>query len=200
MLCSKHKSREVAVKYVMKHIVEELTSFCASPKGCPGVALVLGVIQTQCVQMLIPSHLRGVILIEKLKSNFLSSLKEQLEEIALDRSHLVKEEMLLNYEHSWPPIPGYSLSPFERAKDLLWESDVEAVVNEIQQQRSQQLESLHQGLSSVNSDLAQFDSESGKGVGNFSLARIKNWRPASASRLSRARTTVGKSFDPTCFV
>ncbi|KAG6550368.1 hypothetical protein Mapa_008331 [Marchantia paleacea] len=190
MLCSKHKSRELAVKYVMKHIVEELTSFCASPKGCPGVALVLGVIQTQCVQMLIPSHLRGVILIEKLKSNFLSSLKEQLEEIALDRSHLVKEEMLLNYEHSWPPIPGYSLSAFERAKDLLWESDVEAVVNEIQQQRSQQLESLQEGLSSVNDELAQSDSESEKGVGNLSLAQIKNWRPASTSRLSRASTTV----------
>ncbi|KAG6550363.1 hypothetical protein Mapa_008326 [Marchantia paleacea] len=190
MLCSKHKSRELAVKYVMKHIVEELTSFCASPKGCPGVALVLGVIQTQCVQMLIPSHLRGVILIEKLKSNFLSSLKEQLEEIALDRSHLVKEEMLLNYEHSWPPIPGYSLSAFERAKDLLWESDVEAVVNEIQQQRSQQLESLQEGLSSVNNDLAQSDSESEKGVGNLSLAQIKNWRPASTSHFSRASTTV----------
>ncbi|KAG6545557.1 hypothetical protein Mapa_013159 [Marchantia paleacea] len=201
MLCSKHKSREVAVKYVMKHIVEELISFCASPKGCPGVALVLGVIQTQCVQMLIPSHLRGVILIEKLKSNFLSSLKEQLEEIALDRSYLVKEkmldrsylmkeEMLLNYEHSWPPIQGYSLSAFERAKDLLWESDVEAVVNEIQQQRSQQLESLQQGLSNVNNDLTQSDSESEKGVGNLSLAQIKNWRPASASRLIRASTTV----------
>ncbi|KAG6550309.1 hypothetical protein Mapa_008270 [Marchantia paleacea] len=190
MLCSKHKSREVAVKYVMKHIVEELTSFCASPKGCPGVRLVLGVIQTQCVQMLIPSHLRGVILIEKLKSNFLSRLKEQLEEIALDRSNLEKGEMLLNYEHSWPPIQGYSLSAFERAKDLLCESDVEAVVNEIQQQRSQQLESLQEGLSSVNNDLAQSDSESEKGVGNLSLAQIKNWRPASTSRLSRASTVV----------
>ncbi|KAG6553364.1 hypothetical protein Mapa_005099 [Marchantia paleacea] len=174
----------------MKHIVEELTSFCASPKVCPGVALVLDVIQTQCVQMLIPSHLRGVILIEKLKSNFLSSLKEQLEEISLYNSHLVKEEMLLNYEHSGPPIPGYSLSAFERAKDLLWESDVEAVVNEIQQQRSQQLESLQQGLSSVNNDLAQSDSKSEKGVGNLSLAQIKNWRPASASGLSRASTNV----------
>ncbi|KAG6545548.1 hypothetical protein Mapa_013150 [Marchantia paleacea] len=190
ILCSKQKSREMAVKYVMENIVEELISFCASSKGCPGVALVLGVIQTQCVQMLIPISLRGVILIEKLKSNFLSHVKEQLQEIALDTSHLVKEEMLLNYEHSWPPIPGYSLSPFERAKDLLWESDVEAVVNEIQQQRSQQLESLQQGLSSVNNDFAQSNSESEKGVRNLSLAQIKNWSPALASRHSRTSTTV----------
>ncbi|KAG6550361.1 hypothetical protein Mapa_008324 [Marchantia paleacea] len=98
--------------------------------------------------------------------------------------------MLLNYEHSWAPIPGYSLSAFERAKDLLSESDVEAVVNEIQQQRSQQLESLQEGLSSVNNDLAQSDSESEKGVGNLSLAQIKKWRPASTSRLSRASSTV----------
>lgn len=37
MLCSKHKSREGALKYLMKHIVQELISICASLKGCPGV-------------------------------------------------------------------------------------------------------------------------------------------------------------------
>ncbi|OAE26902.1 hypothetical protein AXG93_4762s1120 [Marchantia polymorpha subsp. ruderalis] len=104
MLRSKHKSRSEALQYVMKHIVQELISFCASSKGCLGVTLVLGVIQTCCVEMLIPSHLREAILIEELKSRFIGSIKDKLEDIQSDRFHLVKEEELFSYEHSWPSI------------------------------------------------------------------------------------------------
>ncbi|OAE31136.1 hypothetical protein AXG93_150s1260 [Marchantia polymorpha subsp. ruderalis] len=129
------KSREVATKYVMKHIVQELISFCASPKGCPGVTLVLGVIQTFCVEMLIPSHLRGVILIEKLKSDFVRSINDKLEEMSLERSHLVEKEELFDYEQCWPPIQKHTFGISERARDLLWDSDVEAIVNEIRQNR-----------------------------------------------------------------
>lgn len=82
--------------------------------------------------MLIPSHLRRVILIEELKSTFIRSTKDKLEDLPLDKSHSEKEEELFNYEHSWPMIEGYTAKViFERARDLLWESDVEAVVNEI---------------------------------------------------------------------
>ncbi|BFI43185.1 hypothetical protein MPTK2_8g15897 [Marchantia polymorpha subsp. ruderalis] len=158
MLRSKHKSRSEALQYVMKHIVEELKSFCASPKGCPGVALVLGVIQTLCVEKLIPSHLRGAILIEELKSNFIRSINEKLEEILSNRLHLVKDEDLLNYEQSWPSIEGHTLKIGERARYLLRESDVKAVVNEIRQRCVQQL----------SNDLDQPYSESDNRVGNSS--------------------------------
>ncbi|OAE32612.1 hypothetical protein AXG93_3228s1290 [Marchantia polymorpha subsp. ruderalis] len=153
MLCSDHKPREMAIEYVKKHIVQELISFCASSKGCPGVALVLGVIQTRCVEMLIPSHLRGAILIEELKSNFICYINDKLENIQSDRFHLEKEKELFNYEHSWRSIEGHTGVISERARDLLWESDLEAVVNEIKQKRMQQLESFQQGLDEVNRDL-----------------------------------------------
>ncbi|BBN17970.1 hypothetical protein MPTK1_7g18400 [Marchantia polymorpha subsp. ruderalis] len=154
MLCPTYRSRSEDLRYVMKHIVQELISFCASPKGCPGVALVLGVIQTFCVEMLIPSHLRGAILIENLRSKFICSIKDKLEDIPLDCLHLENEDGLFDYEHSWPFIEGHTTeSIFERARDLLWESDVEAVLNEIRQHRIQQLESLQQGLINVNNDL-----------------------------------------------
>lgn len=167
MLCSKYKSRERALEYVMKNVVEELISFCASPKGCPGVALVIGVIQTSCVEMLIPIHLRGAILIEDLKSKFIRSINDTLEKIPLEKLHLEKEDDLFNYEHSWPLIKGHTPQcTFERARELLWESDVEAIVNEVRQKRMQQLESLQQrkiqqlkslkqGISSMNNDLVQ---------------------------------------------
>ncbi|OAE28934.1 hypothetical protein AXG93_2960s1110 [Marchantia polymorpha subsp. ruderalis] len=136
-----HASRSEALQYVMKHIVEELISFCASSKGCPGMTLVLGVIQTRCVEKLIPSHFKGAILIKELKSNFIHHINDKLEGIPPDRLHLVKEEELFNYEHSWPSIEGHIPAIFKKARDVLWETDVEAVENDIRQKRMQQLES-----------------------------------------------------------
>ncbi|OAE27608.1 hypothetical protein AXG93_2520s1040 [Marchantia polymorpha subsp. ruderalis] len=178
MLLSKHKSRSKALQYLMKHIVKELISFCASSKGCPGVALVLGVIQTHCVEKLIPSHLRGAILIEELKSNFIRDINDKLEDIQLDRFHLVKEEELFSYEHSWDAIGGHTGVISERARDLLWENDVEAVVNEIQQKRMQQLGSLQQGLNEVNKDLIH------------SYPEMKDSNRPSSRCLSRESTSV----------
>ncbi|BFI43211.1 hypothetical protein MPTK2_8g16140 [Marchantia polymorpha subsp. ruderalis] len=167
VLRSKHKSRSEAVQYVGKYIVEELISFCASNKGCPGVALVLGVIQTRCVEMLVPIDLRGTILIEELKSNFIRRINEKLEDIPPDRLHLVEQD-LLNYEHSWPPIDRRTPTISERARDLLRESDVEAVVNEIRQKCVQQSESFRQAFISVSNDLDQTYTESENRIGNAS--------------------------------
>ncbi|BFI18595.1 hypothetical protein MPTK1_6g17145 [Marchantia polymorpha subsp. ruderalis] len=202
MLCSKHKSREVAVKFVMKHFVKELISFCASSKGSPGVTLVLGVIQTLCVEILIPSHMRGAILIEKLKSNFIRSINGELEDIPLDKSHLEKEDELFNYEHSWPLIEGYTTKVIsERARDLLWESDVEEVVNEIRQKRMQQLESfqqdliqqlgsLQQGLEEVNKDLIHSYPEDENVVTHANFPDVKDSNQPSSSCISRVSTSV----------
>ncbi|BFI12962.1 hypothetical protein MPTK1_4g13145 [Marchantia polymorpha subsp. ruderalis] len=190
MLRSKHKSRSEALQYLMKHIVQVLISFCASSKGCPGVALVLSVIQTFCVEMLIPSHLRGAILIEELKSNFIDSINDKLEDIQLDRFHMEKEEALFSYEHSWPSIEGHTGVISESARDLLWESDVEAVVNEIRQKRMQQLESLQQGLIEVNNDLNHSHPENENMVGRSSFPDMKQSNRTSSMCLSRASTSV----------
>ncbi|BBN15114.1 hypothetical protein MPTK1_6g17160 [Marchantia polymorpha subsp. ruderalis] len=202
MLCSKHKSRQVAVKFVMKHFVKELISFCASSKGSPGVTLVLGVIQTLCVEILIPSHMRRAILVEKLKSNFIRSINGELEDIPLDKSHLEKEDELFNYEHSWPLIEGYTTKVIsERARDLLWESDVEEVVNEIRQKRMQQLESfqqdliqqlgsLQQGLEEVNKDLIHSYAEDENVVTNANFPDVKDSNQPSSSCISRVSTSV----------
>ncbi|BBN19596.1 hypothetical protein MPTK1_8g11970 [Marchantia polymorpha subsp. ruderalis] len=184
MLYSKHKSREGALKYAMKHIVQELISFCASPKGCPGVALVLGVIQTICVKMLIPSQLRGAILIEDLKSKFIRNINDKLEDIPLEKSLLEKEDELFNYEHSWPLIRDHTTQViFERARELLWDSDVEAVVNETRQKRMQQLESLQQGLIQQVESLQR--------TMNNDLVQTQPSNRPSSRLLSRASTSVG---------
>ncbi|BBN08638.1 hypothetical protein MPTK1_4g13150 [Marchantia polymorpha subsp. ruderalis] len=190
MLRSKHKSRSEALQYLMKHIVQVLISFCASSKGCPGVALVLSVIQTSCVEMLIPSHLRGAILIEELKSNFIDSINDKLEDIQLNRFHMEKEEALFSYEHSWPSIKGHTGVISESARDLLWESDVEAVVNEIRQKRMQQLESLQQGLIEVNNDLNHSHPENENMVSRSSFPDMKQSNRPSSMCLSRASTSV----------
>ncbi|OAE29050.1 hypothetical protein AXG93_146s1260 [Marchantia polymorpha subsp. ruderalis] len=116
--------------------------------------------------MLDPSDLRGAILIEELKSNFIRRINDKLEDILSDRLHLVKEEELFNYEHSWPSIDGHTLVISERARNLLRESDVEAVVNEIQKKYVQQLESFLQAFISNNLDQPYTESENM--VGNSS--------------------------------
>ncbi|BBN18703.1 hypothetical protein Mp_8g04750 [Marchantia polymorpha subsp. ruderalis] len=176
MLCSSHQPRERATKYVMKHIIQELISFCASSKGCPGVALVLHVIQTRCVKMLIPSNLRGAISIEELKANYIRRINEKLEEMSLER---MEEQELLHYEHCWRPIKGHFSWDNERARDLLWESDVEAVVDEILQNGIQQLESLQEGLITVNYDLAECYAEGENMISGSNAPKMKDLKPLS---------------------
>ncbi|BFI43058.1 hypothetical protein MPTK2_8g14550 [Marchantia polymorpha subsp. ruderalis] len=190
MLCSSQKSKEAAITYVRKHIVQELISFCASSKGCPGVALVLGVIQTFCVERLIPSRLRKVILIETLKSDFIRSINGKLEEMPLEKSYLMEKEELFHYEHCWPPIGKDTGRISELARDLLWESDVEAVVNEIHQNRIQQLESLEEGIISVDNGLAQCYPEAEKMVSGSDAPQMKDLKTLSSRFLSRSSTSV----------
>ncbi|OAE25129.1 hypothetical protein AXG93_3217s1460 [Marchantia polymorpha subsp. ruderalis] len=150
---------------------------CGSPRA------VLGVIQTFCVEMLIPSHLRGAILIEKLKSDFICSINDKLEEMLLESSHLMQKEELFHYEHCWPPIERHTGGRSERARDLLWESDVEAVVNEIRQKRIEELKSLVEGLISVENDLAQSNPEAENMVSDSNFFQMKDCKPPT-SRLS----------------
>ncbi|OAE27040.1 hypothetical protein AXG93_1774s1500 [Marchantia polymorpha subsp. ruderalis] len=199
MLCSSQKSKEAAITYVRKHIVQELISFCASPKGCPGVALVLSVIQTFCVERLIPSHLRGAILIETLKSDFIRNINDKLEEMPLERLHLMEKEELLHllekeelfhYEQCWPRIKRYTGGTSELARDLLWKSDVDAVVNEICQNQSLQLESLQEAIDSVDNDLAQCYPGAENMVSDSNLPQMNDLKPPTSKCLSPASTSV----------
>ncbi|OAE18532.1 hypothetical protein AXG93_625s1220 [Marchantia polymorpha subsp. ruderalis] len=169
---------------------QELISFSASPKGCPGVALVLGVIQTFCVEMLIPSHLRGAILVEKLKSDFICSINDKLEGMPLERLQLMEKKELFDYEHCWRPIKSHTGGRSERARDLLWESDVEAAVNEIRQKRIEELKSLQEGLISVDNDLAQCYPEAENMVSDLNFPPMKDPKPLTSRCLSRASTSV----------
>ncbi|BFI29294.1 hypothetical protein MPTK2_3g01070 [Marchantia polymorpha subsp. ruderalis] len=189
ILCSEeeNKSKEEAIRYVLKHVVQELISFCASSEGCPGVALVRGVIQTVCVEKLHRSHLRGTILIEELKSKFSTSINDKLE----DESQPVKEEELLHYEYTWPEIPKLHLKPTsERVTNLLWKRDVDEVVNGILQKRNQQLKSLQDSRNRLDNYLAQSHTDSESAVSNSSLPHRKDCNPASASCLSKASTSA----------
>ncbi|BFI43131.1 hypothetical protein MPTK2_8g15335 [Marchantia polymorpha subsp. ruderalis] len=190
MLCSSQTSKEKAITYVRKHIVQELISFCASPKGCPGVVLVFGLIQTFCVEMLIPIHLRTTILIEKLKLDFKNSINEKLEEMPVERSHLMEKEELFHYEHCWPPIRRYTGQISELARDLLWESDVDAVVNEIRQERIEELKSLQEGLLRVDNDLTKCYPEAENMVSYSNFPQMKDRKPSTSRYLSRASTSV----------
>ncbi|OAE19692.1 hypothetical protein AXG93_1586s1000 [Marchantia polymorpha subsp. ruderalis] len=147
--------------------------------------------------MLIPSHLRGTILIEDLKSKFICSIKDELEDIPLDKLHLEDEDELFNYAHSWPLIKGHTTEiESERARDLLWKRDVEAIVSKIREERmeqleslqkglSQQLDSLRQGLIEVENDLTHSNPENEKMVtcSNFPDMKDSN-RPSSSAKHS----------------
>ncbi|OAE27813.1 hypothetical protein AXG93_1881s1030 [Marchantia polymorpha subsp. ruderalis] len=140
--------------------------------------------------MLIPSHLRGVILIEKLKSEFIRSINDKLEEMSLERSHLMEKEELFHYEQCWSPIGRDTGRISERARNLLWESDVEAVVNEIRQNQIQQLKSLQEGISSVDNSLAKCYPEAENMISSSNAPQIKDLKPPKSSLLSRSITSV----------
>ncbi|OAE35888.1 hypothetical protein AXG93_4686s1000 [Marchantia polymorpha subsp. ruderalis] len=140
--------------------------------------------------MLIPIHLRGAIMIEELKSNFIRDINDKLEDIQSDRFHLVKEEELFSYEHPWPLINGHTEVIQERARELLWESDVEAVVNEIRQERMQQLDSLQRGLIEVNNDLIHSYPENENRVTSSNFLDMKDSNQPSSRCLSRTSTNV----------
>ncbi|OAE25800.1 hypothetical protein AXG93_4016s1000 [Marchantia polymorpha subsp. ruderalis] len=146
--------------------------------------------------------MRGAILFEDLKSNFIRSINDKLEDILLDKSHLGKEDELFNYEHSWPSIEGYTTQVIsERARDLLWESDVETVVNETREKQMQQLKSfqqdliqqlgsLQQGLIKVNNDLIHSYPEKENMVTNSNFPDVKDFNQPSSRCLSRESTSV----------
>ncbi|KAG6544938.1 hypothetical protein Mapa_013630 [Marchantia paleacea] len=148
------KSKDDTVKFVMKHIIDEIRAFCASPRGCQGVILVLGILSTKCVEMLVPCELRDerqVVMVEHLKQQLQQDLEARLEE-----EDIKDENSLLKYEHVWAEVlegnlPRYS----EFAKDLLWESEVEKLLGMVQCKRKEQLQNLRDVSEQLRSEISE---------------------------------------------
>ncbi|KAL2609863.1 hypothetical protein R1flu_028436 [Riccia fluitans] len=123
-----------AREFVYEHIIDELRKFCATPEGCPGVSLALGVIRTECVRDLTPLACRGAVLVEDLSRVWIEDSEKKLkvllsstvpDEISMKGRTWIKDS--LNFQFPWPPISEVMRGSFELAKDLLPEEYLEGV-------------------------------------------------------------------------
>ncbi|KAL2609872.1 hypothetical protein R1flu_028445 [Riccia fluitans] len=121
-----------AREFVYEHIIDELRNFCATPEGCPGVSLVLGVIRTECVRELTPLACRGAILVEDLSRVWIEDSEKKLkvllsstvpDEISMKGRTWIEDS--LTFQFPWPPISEVMRGSFELAKDLLPEEYLE---------------------------------------------------------------------------
>jgi len=74
LVCSHEKSFDEALDIVHGHIIEKIQERCAAADGCQGVALVEGVIRTECVKQRMSFRQRRdqAVLLEELKQAVLS--------------------------------------------------------------------------------------------------------------------------------
>ncbi|KAH8965360.1 hypothetical protein BDL97_04G115100 [Sphagnum fallax] len=74
LVCSHEKSFDEALDIVHGHIIEKIREHCAAADGCQGVALVEGVIRTECVKQCMSFRERRdqAVLLEELKQAVLS--------------------------------------------------------------------------------------------------------------------------------
>jgi hypothetical protein len=74
LVCSHEKSFDEALDIVHGHIIEKIRERCAAADGCQGVALVEGVIRTECVKQCMSFRERRhqAVLLEELKQAVLS--------------------------------------------------------------------------------------------------------------------------------
>ncbi|KAH8965359.1 hypothetical protein BDL97_04G115000 [Sphagnum fallax] len=74
LVCSHEKSFDEALDIVHGHIIEKIRERCAAADGCQGVALVEGVIRTECVKQRMSFRERRdqAVLLEELKQAVLS--------------------------------------------------------------------------------------------------------------------------------
>ncbi|KAL3681533.1 hypothetical protein R1sor_024489 [Riccia sorocarpa] len=120
------RTRTQIVEFVQEHFLWELQTFCASPSGCPGIKLTVGVLRTSSVQELIPIHERRgaqhCVELEELKSQFRSSIELMLQDMYMSGD--VDEESLLNFQYTWPD------GEHELAKDTLSHEDLRDVLSQ----------------------------------------------------------------------
>ncbi|KAL2632089.1 hypothetical protein R1flu_016775 [Riccia fluitans] len=119
------RRRQDVMKFVKKHILQEIQAFCASQHGCPRIELEVSIIRSTSVQELIPIPERGEKHCVKLEG-----LKQKLQ-LLIERDLLSEDEKdvesISTLHHSWPAELGGA----EKIRDLLGEGDVVDVLNKI---------------------------------------------------------------------
>ncbi|KAL2632082.1 hypothetical protein R1flu_016768 [Riccia fluitans] len=119
------RRRQEVMKFVKKHVLQEIKAFCASQHGCPRIELEVSIIRSTSVQELIPIPERGEKHCVKLEG-----LKQKLQ-LLIERDLLSEDEKdvesISTLHHSWPAELGGA----EEIRDLLGEEDVIDVLNKI---------------------------------------------------------------------
>ncbi|KAL3691770.1 hypothetical protein R1sor_005421 [Riccia sorocarpa] len=192
--CSSHKSLEMAKQFVRKRFMDEFLSFCASPKGCQGVQLVVAVLRADIVRLLIPHRYR-----DKTQALPVSELKQKLQNYAEER---LQEDgfdvhALFTYEHQWPSIPDYLPSKSELAKNLLQEKDIQDIITVIHKEHLQHCVKL-QKLQLISAKLA--DSPDARGMVVQILQSSPSFKRSTysvgSSSAASAPKTIEKSENP----
>ncbi|KAL3686701.1 hypothetical protein R1sor_013010 [Riccia sorocarpa] len=144
----KRREKAAAMAFVKQSLVEGFRAYSASPKGCPGVALVVAFIRAECVRKLTP-HLHRVsnqvVVVEDLKKQFTEDVEKKLEVVELDGQQWGEDNFLLDYQHPWPRVPhpqANLLNHSELALELLERKDVEDVVKTVRSRREERIENL----------------------------------------------------------
>ncbi|BBN12094.1 hypothetical protein MPTK1_5g17320 [Marchantia polymorpha subsp. ruderalis] len=153
----KQRERAAAMSFVRDNLLEEFRAYCASPKGCPGVALSMAIIRPECVKKLTP-HLHRtsnqVVLVEELKREFAESVERNLQHAELDGKQWGHDNFLLDYQHTWPRVPQASLLPHsEPAIELLERRELEEVVKAVRKRRETSLQELRQVVETLDANL-----------------------------------------------
>ncbi|KAL2632421.1 hypothetical protein R1flu_017107 [Riccia fluitans] len=119
------RRRQDVMKFVKRHVLQEIQAFCASQHGCPGIELEVSIIRSTSVQELIPIPERGekhCVKLEGLKQKLQLLIERDL--LSEDKKDVVSISTL---HHSWPAELGGA----EKIRDLLGEGDVIDVLNKI---------------------------------------------------------------------
>ncbi|KAG6553900.1 hypothetical protein Mapa_004817 [Marchantia paleacea] len=122
------KSRHNSWEFVSKKIVEELRDFCASPRGSPGLELVVDILRTDCARGLVSSaHRRHDQAVSR------SELKDKLKQSIDKPVDILRVGDL--YAHTWPAVPDAGLQiASEWAVDLLPPQDIVEVREWVQKE------------------------------------------------------------------
>lgn len=154
------KKRKETVQFIMKHIIDEIQAFCASPQGCPGVNFALSVLSSRSVQLLIPCEHRNdkhVIPVDLLRQHLQRNAEAQLEE-----DDFADERKLLRYEHVWPEVADLNLPRYSQpAEDLLpnWESEVASILGDIKGRWMKRLQNLGRIMAEMRAEVDHYKDE-----------------------------------------
>ncbi|KAL3689582.1 hypothetical protein R1sor_015891 [Riccia sorocarpa] len=131
ILARSYNSHNDAMLYVLQNVVEVIQRFCASPKGCPGIALSVSVMRSDCVKNLTPSFQRDEKVVVEIES-LISEWKAEVIRKVLSEDYSDTTDSWGEYIHTWPAVDTAGLPMLaERARDLLMGTHMREVVRSV---------------------------------------------------------------------